>query len=154
MFFLASETDKLAYYVKANGRDTVTREDVVNIAIPAAEYDAFALTNAIGARKKEVAIDILRELKLRKTDPIIIISEIVKTVCDMMSVATLNAEGLTSSEISAALKIHEYRISLILKSCPRIEVCKNMLRRCREADLEIKSSRNGYAVIEKLICTI
>lgn len=154
MFFLASETDKLSFYVKAAGRDNVTRDDVVNIAIPAAEYDAFALTNAIGARKKDTAIDILKELKLRKTDPIIIMSEIIKTVCDMISVSTLHSEGLTSSEISAALKIHEYRISLILKSCPRIEICKSMLRRCKDADLEIKNSSDGYTVIEKLICTI
>ena len=153
MFFLASETDKLSFYVLSQERDTVTRNDVASIAVPAAEFDAFALTNAIGARKKEVAIDILREMKMRKTDPLIVFSEITKTVCDMLAVSTLNAEGLTASEISSALKIHEYRVSVMLKSCPRPQVCKNMAKRCSEADLEMKSG-GGYEVIEKLICTI
>ena len=154
MFFLASETDKAAYYVKANGRDTVTREDILNVTIPAAEYDAFALTNAIGARKRDAAIDILKELKFRKTDPIVIMGEITRAVCDMTSVITLSKDGLTQPEISSVLKIHEYKISLILKNPLNIEICHNMLARCREADLELKSSGDGYSVIEKLICTI
>lgn len=154
MFSLASETDKLAYYVISQGRDCVTREDVASIAIPAAEFDAFALTNAISARKKDVAIEVLRELKLRKTDPIIIMSEIVTAVCNMMMVASMKSEGLTSPEIASALKMHEYRVSLILRNDPKVEICRNMLKRCREADLEVKLSRDGYAAIEKLICTI
>lgn len=154
MFILAGETDKLAFYVKQNGRDTVTREDVINVATPATEYDAFAFTNAIGARKKEEALSILRDLKMKKTDPILIMGEVTKTLCDMTAVATLNADGLTTGEISSILKIHEFRISMILKNRPRPEVCKILLSRCRDADLELKSTHDGYAVLEKLICTI
>ncbi len=154
MYHLASETDKISFYVRSMGKNTVTREDVLYIAVPAAEYDAFALTNAISARRKEEALDILRDLKLRKADPIIIMSEIVKTVCDMTGVVTLSANGATSREISDILKVHEYRITLILRNNIRPETCRLMLKRCREADLELKTSRDGYAVIEKLICTI
>ncbi|MBQ8409765.1 MAG: DNA polymerase III subunit delta [Clostridia bacterium] len=154
MFNLASETDKLAFYVKASGRSEVTREDVMRVAIPAAEYDAFAFTNAIGARKKEEALDILRDLRQRKADPIIIMSEITKTVCDMSAVALMNAEGATVREISDALKIHEYRVSIILKNNVKPAMCRHMTERCREADLELKNSGDGYAVLEKLICTI
>ena len=154
MFNLASETDKLSFYVKHNGREDVLREDVLHVATPAVEYDAFAFTNAIGARKKEEALSILRELKMRKEDPIIIMSEITKTVCDMTSVSSLKADGLTSGEISRILNIHEYRVSLILQNRFKPELCKSMLKRCREADLEIKSSRDGYSALEKLICTI
>lgn len=154
MFNLASETDKLSFFVKYNGRTEVTREDVILVATPAAEYDAFAFTNAIGARKKDEALNVLRELKMRRLDPIIIMSEITKTVCDMMSVSDLKADGLTSGEIARILSIHEYRVSLMLKNNLKPETCKNMLKRCRETDLEIKSSREGYAALEKLICTI
>lgn len=154
MFILAGETDKLAFYVKQNGRNTVTREDVIRVATPATEYDAFAFTNAIGARKKEEALSILRNLKMKKADPILIMGEVTKTLCDMTAVAILNSDGLTTGEISTILKLHEFRVSLILKNRPRADVCKLLLSRCREADLELKSSRDGYAVLEKLICTI
>lgn len=155
MFILAGETDKLAFFVKQNGRDIVTREDVTFVATPAAEYDAFAFTNAIGARRKEEALAILRELKMKKNDPVIIMGEVTKTLCDMIAVATLNADGLTTGEISGILKLHEYTISLILRNRPRVDVCQRLIVKCREADLELKSlSRDGYAVLEKLICTI
>ena len=154
MFNLASETDKLSFYVRYSGRNEVLREDVLLVATPAAEYDAFAFTNAIGARKKDEALDVLRELKMRKMDPIIIMGEITKTVCDMTSVAILKEEGLTSGEISSMLKIHEYRVSLMLKNNLRASICKNMMNKCKEADLEIKQTRDGYAVLEKLICII
>lgn len=154
MFNLASETDKLSFFVLANGRNEVTKEDVMNVAIPATEYDAFAFTNAIGARKREEALNILNDLRRRKADPAHIMSEITKTVCEMTSVAIMKEDGMTSKEISDTLKIHEYRVSIILKNNVRVAMCKNMVERCRDADLELKSSSDGYAVLEKLICTI
>ncbi len=154
MFNLASETDKLSFYVLSKGRNTVTREDVLNIATPVAEYDAFAFTNAIGARRRDDALDILRDMKGRRLEPILIISEITKTVCEMLTVAVLKADGLTQREISLETNIHEYRVGVILRTLPDESMCKLMLSRCRDADLEIKSSRDGYAVLERLICTI
>ncbi len=154
MFKLASETDKLSFYVLSKGRDEVTCNDVLSIAIPAAEYDAFALTNAISGGKKSEALDILRDMKQRKLDPIIIISEITRTVCDMTSVSLLAADGMTAKEIADILSIHEYRVSRIQRDLASPDVCKNMLAVCRSADLEIKSAADGFSVIEKLICSI
>ena len=154
MFNLSSETDKISFFVKSQGRDRVEKNDVREIAVPSAEYDAFAFTNAIAARKKAEALNILRELKAKKTDPIIIMGEITKTVCEMTSMVMLSSDGLTTREISDALRIHEYRITMTLKNAPSLDTCRNILARSREADLELKSSRDGFAVLEKLICTI
>jgi DNA polymerase-3 subunit delta len=154
MFNLAGETEKISFYVKSQNRSEALREDVLFVATPAAEYDAFAFTNAIGARRKEEALDILRELKMRRMDPVIVMSEITKTACDMLAVALLRSDGLTAGEMAGVLKIHDFRISLLLKNNPKEQICRNMVARCREADLELKMSRDGYAVIEKLICTI
>ncbi len=154
MFKLASETDKLSFYVLSKGRDEVTCNDVLYIAIPAAEYDAFALTNAISGGKKSTALDILRDMKHRKLDPIMIISEITRTVCDMTSVSLLTAEGMTTKEIAESLSIHEYRVLKIQRDLPSTDICKRMLSVCRSADLEIKLAADGFSVIEKLICSI
>lgn len=154
MFTLSGEIDKVSFYVRAKGRDTATEEDVRTAAIPTMEYDAFAFTNAIGARKREEALNILRDLKLRKTDPIIIMSEITRTVCDMAAITALKADGLTAREIASALKIHEYRVSIVLNNNLKPDVCMTMLERCRDADLELKRSADGYAALERLICTI
>ncbi len=154
MFSLANETDKLAFYVLSQGRDRVCRNDVLNIAVPVSEYDAFAFTNAIAARRRDEALEILSDMKARRQEPIMIISEISRTVGDMLSVAVLRSDGLTQREIAEVLKIHEYRVGVIMRSLPDTEMCKTMLSRCRDADLEIKSFGDGYSVLEKLICTI
>ncbi len=154
MFNLSSETDKLSFYVRNQGRDQVSLEDVKYVSTPAAEYNAFAFTNAIAARKKDEALEILSDMKMRRVEPVVVMGEISKTVCDMASVATLKADGLTVKEVSEVLGIHEYRVSLMFQSNVRADMCKNLIARCRAADLELKRSYDGYAAIERLICTI
>ena len=154
MYNLAGESEKLSFYAKAHGRNEILPEDVTLVTSPLFEYDSFAFANAICARRKDEALEILRDMKIRRIEPVIILSEISRNVCEMYSVATLKEDGLTSREISDASDLHEFRVSLILKLNPRAEICRSMVRRCREADIELKSSRDGYGVIEKLICTI
>lgn len=154
MFTLSSETDKISFYVLSQGRDTVTPNDVTKISVPAAEFDAFAFSNALTAGNREAALAVLGDMKFRRVDPILIMGEIVSHIYDSVSIEMLALDGLTSREISEVLKIHEYKVSLILRSRRGIDRLKVMLERCRTADLEIKLSRDGYSVLEKLICTI
>ncbi len=154
MYTLASETDKLSFYVSSCGRTEVTEKDIAQVATAASEYDAFAFTNAIAAHKRELALDILYDMKSRRLDPIIIMSRVTETACDMMSVCALMREGLTAPEISKALKIHEYRISKMMNNQISESLCRSMTEACREADLQIKSYGDGYEILERLICTI
>ena len=154
MYNLSSETDKVSYYVLSQGRDTVTRDDVINIAIMETEYDVFAFANAISARRREEALDILRDMKKRRVEPVALVSEITRIACDMYYVATLCADGMTSKEISEVMKIHEYRVQMMMKSNPGVEMCKNMIEKCRRADADSKSYGDAMAVLERLICTI
>ena len=154
MFNLAGEIDKLSFYVLSQGRDSVVARDVAYIAIPSAEYDSFALTNAIGARRKEDALGILKDMKRRKLEPIMIISEISGTINDMLKIAVLKADGLTQKEISTVTRIHEYRVGIMLKTLPDEHTCRRMLTLAKQADLEIKSSLDGFTVLERLVCSI
>ena len=154
MYNLASEVDKISFYVLSHGRQEVTRDDVINIATAAEEFDAFALTNAIGARRRDEALRILRDMKFRRLDPIIVMSEISKSVYNTFAVNSLISDGLTQREVSEALKMHEYAVSVILRNGTDRETCKKMLEKCRQADLDIKTGRDGYAILEKLICSI
>ena len=154
MYTLSGEVDKISFFVLANGRTEVTRDDVMNISTAAEEFDTFALTNAIGARRRDEALKILRDMKFRRVEPISILAEISGLVSNMTAVAILRADGLTQGEIADVLGIHEYRVGLMMKSGIDQEICRNMLEKCRAADLELKSGRGGYITIEKLICSI
>ncbi len=154
MFNLSSETDKISFYILSQGRAEVTQSDVIRASVPSAEFDTFAFSNALTAGNRETALAVLGDMKFRRVDPIIIMSEIVSNICDALSIELLASDGLTSREISEILKIHEYKVSLILRSRRGVDRLKVMLERCRAADLEIKSFSDGYSVLEKLICTI
>lgn len=154
MYNLAHEVDKISFFVLSNGRQEVSRDDVLNISTAHEEFDAFALTNAIGSRRRDEALQILRDMKFRRLEPIIILAEISGTVSNMTAVATLAADGLTQGEISEILSIHEFRVGLMMKNGVGLETCRNMLKKCKEADLELKSGRGGYITLEKLICSI
>lgn len=153
MFSLSQETDKISFYVLSQGRTNVTIDDVKLIGVNSCEYDAFAFTNAICAGQKDKALSILSEMKKKKTDPLIIMSEVSKTVCDSVSVFALLRDGMTHAEISKILGLHEYKVSVIVKS-GNIDNPKRLLSKCLRADIDIKSYSDGYAVLEKLICTM
>lgn len=153
MFSLSSETDKISFYVLSQGRNEVFIDDVRNIAVNSSEYDAFAFTNAICANKKDDALEILLEMKKKRADPIIIMSEVSKTISDSVSVFALMNDGLTSGEISKILGIHEYRISIILKS-KKPKDPEALLSRALKADMDIKLGMDGYSVLERFICTM
>ncbi len=154
MFNLSSETDKISFYVLSQNRVRVTPDDIIRVSVPASEFDAFAFSNALTSGNRDEALSVLSDMKFRRVDPIIIMSEIVSNICDSLSVELLASDGLTSREISEILKIHEYKVSLILRSKRGTDRLKGIVEKCRSADLEIKLSRDGYSVLEKLICTI
>ena len=154
MFTLASETDKLSYYVLWNGRDEVKVDDVKNVSIAEISTDTFALANAILDGKYDVALDALSVMKFRRVDPIIILSEVSKVVCDMFAIKAMLEEGKSSSEIASALKMNEYRVKVYASgaSGKSLKRLKRALELCAEADASLKLSPQGYIAIEKLIC--
>lgn len=157
MFTLANEVDKVACYIRAHGRDTLTEADIRTAAIPAMEYDAFAFTNAIMERRRADALDILADLKLRRVEPLYILSEVSRVVCDLLAIRTMADGGQTALEIGSALKMHEYRVGLYLKQARKtdLSLLQNAVTAAEAADRALKrSAADGYGVIERLICTL
>lgn len=153
MFILSKETEKLAYYVLEKGRTSVTKEDVENVSVAELSADSFALTNAILDGRYEDAINTLAVMKFRRVEPVILMSEISKAVCEMIAIKSLQEEGYPLGEISAILKMNEYRAKRYLGGVSKKSMKR--LRRavilCSEADLALKQSPQGYVAIEKLI---
>ena len=158
MFTLSSETEKLSYYILGNGRDTVLASDVDNVSIPAIDSDAYALANAILDEKYSDAIEALRVMKFRRIEPIIILSEVSRVICDLISIKMLREEGVPIPEIAPILnlKMSEYKVKLYANAASgkSLKRLKRALLLCSEADLSLKLSPQGYTAIERLICTL
>lgn len=156
MYTLSNETEKLSFYVLQNGRKAVTKQDVLNVSISEITTDAFTLANAILDGRSEDAVNALSVMKFRRVDPIILLSEVSRVICDLVSVKALFDEGCSVSEISALLKMNEYKTRLYAQGAANrsMQRLKDAVALCSEADISIKLSAQGYIPIEKLICAL
>ncbi len=160
MFILASEIDKLSFYLRYHSTTVPTDAAMRLVCTPANEYDVFTFTNAIMEGRPEVALGILSDYKRRRIDPIIILGEVSRVVCDMATIASLLEQGVTAQEISAATKMHSFRVGLYQKSIRSSAPgrLRKALDACDAADKMFKSPpvgyNPGYTPLERLICGI
>jgi DNA polymerase III delta subunit len=157
MYTLANETQKLSYYALSHGRNNVTRDDVLNVSVAEISTDAFTLANAIVDGRGEDAISALAAMKFRRVDPIILLGEVSRVVCDLFSIKALADEGCSVSEIAHTLRMNEYRAKIYAQGASgrSMQRMREILDMCAQADLSMKrSSQPGYTVIEKFICSI
>lgn len=156
MYTLANETEKLSFYVLQNGRKTVTKQDITAVSVAEITTDAFTLANAILDGRSEDAINALAVMKFRRVDPVMLLSEVSRVICDLVSVKALADEGCPVSEIAAILKMNEYKTRLYAQGAANksMKRLKEAVSLCSEADIAVKLSAQGYIPIEKLICAL
>lgn len=153
MFTLSSECAKLVAYAKANGEGTLTSDTVRAVASVTLTEEAFELSNAILAGDKARALHALYGAKSRREEPIAVMATVSRTIADMLASAVYARSGLSVGEIAKRLKLHEYKVTLYLRAAPSDTAkLEATLRRCLEADRQLKSTTLGYAAIERLIC--
>ena len=116
---LGEEVTKLACYLKANGRDTLTAKDVEEITSSTVECDAFAISNAIIEKNMEKAFLALSDLKSQRVEPTAVLAMLSKTYAEMVSVSLLIDEGKGEADIADITKIHSYRVKLYMRAAKR-----------------------------------
>ncbi len=156
MFRLSSEIEKISYYVLASGRKKVTTDDVALVACRTEEYDSFALTNALLARKYGEALAVLAIMKAEKAELTRVMGEIVRVVCDLLTVAVCTKNGMTQSEISEATGIKPYPLAKYLSSLAGTDeaTLRRALEACTAADASLKNGDRDFLPIERLICSL
>lgn len=156
MFRLASEIDKISYYVLASGRERVQIDDVNEAGCPSAEYGVFDFANAILERRADDALAILADMKYRKADPVIIMGEIAFVYYDLLCVKLYLESGKITSDIVSAMRMNEYKAKKYVKCASAISLplLSRLVDKCVAADSVLKSSSKDYQAIENLISTI
>lgn len=156
MYRLASEIQKVAQYVLANGRSAVTGQDIREVAIRVTETDTFALSNAICAGDYRGALEALHALKFERVDPTLIMGEFSATLSNLYATRVLLDAGKSKSEIAATLSLHEYKAGLLIRAVSGVSVARlaAAVALCAHGDQQIKRAGGEYAVIEWLICSL
>ena len=157
MFNLSSEIEKLSLYARANGRDTLLREDIPNICNAEMEYGAFEFSNAILDGRKGDALSILSIMKFKQTDPLVIMGELSSIFSELIKIKIMLMSGKSNQQISAETGTNIHRVGLYATSARRMELnrLRTILSMVTDADLAMKSRYDsGYLHLEKLICSL
>jgi DNA polymerase-3 subunit delta len=156
MFTLAAECDKLSYYALSHNRHSISEEDVRTVCSADLSADSFALANSILDGRGDKALDVLAVMKFRRIDPIVVLSEVSKAVCDMISIRSLMDLGKSSAEIATTLKMNEYKVKIYMSAVANqpMKKLRRTLELCTEADIALKLSPQGYMAIERLVCSL
>lgn len=156
MFRLASEIDKISYYVASRGEKQVRPDDVRIAGSVTEEYDTFALANAMCARRYSDALDVLAQMKAQKVEPTRVMGEILRVICDMNTVSACLRAGMSPGDISAATGIKPYPLGRYVTALHGLseENLARALAACGDADRGVKGFSQDYVPIERLICSI
>ena len=157
MFTLAAEIDKLSFYVRSHDRDTVVKADIPLVTCATIENDAFALANSVLDGKSAQSLEALAVMKYNRVEPVIILSEISRVICDLALVKALVSAGKTPFEISSLLNIrNEYKTKLYIAGAASKseEKLTNAIELCAEADRSLKLSGGGYEILEQLLSSL
>ena len=136
------------------GRNEVTPADVEACVTRTDEDDAFAMANHILDGNTSAALECLGVKIRKREDPIFLLSQITRVFTDLAAAAAFTEDGREKSDFAKTMKIHEYKAGLYMKAVKNAPAgfIPEMIARCADADLLIKSSPLGYEVIERLIC--
>lgn len=156
MHRLALEAEKVSARAAALGLRAITPQLVEDTVSRSEEEDAFRLANSILDGATEQSMDSIRMAKDRSESPIRLLAAVTAVLCDMATVAHLAAEGASRREIATLTRLHEYKVGLYMRAvagidCERLDEAVSM---CADTDAKLKSTSLGYALLERLICSL
>ncbi len=156
MFVLANEIEKLAAFALFHGQTAVTLADIDTVAAPNLTSDTFALSNAIIAGAGKEALSALAVLKFQRTDPVVVMGEVARTLSDMQSVKLLLDSGKSAGEIAADLSMNEYKVKRLMRAVSSADPRRlsRAIALAADADRILKSGSADYAPIERLVCAL
>lgn len=139
MLQLQTEIEKVSLYL---GDETaVTVPIIEDLVAKTLEHDAFKMLNAYLAHNHKVAIEIYHDLLRQKEEPIMLVGLLASNIRTMNNVYYLQKKGYGGPQIAKQLKIHPYRVKLMLenRNRPTEERLLKALNQLAEIDLKLKS---------------
>ncbi len=150
---LVSELEKLAIY--ANGRDAITRDDVIQVAGDLRSATVFELADAVGNRRAGDALAVLHHLLERGDNPVAVVAMLIRHIGILRKARWLRNQGLPRAELAGKLKVPPFFLSNYLEQADRFDdqdlwhAYDSLL----DADNRLKSrSRAPAATLTKLVC--
>ena len=96
------------------------------------------------------------EMKAEKVEPVRIMADLIRVICDMQAVFVCRKAGMMQNEIASVTGINPYVLSRYMTAIEGMtaERLSSALAACREADAALKGYAKDYIPIERLICSL
>lgn len=137
---LATEIQKIATYLGEGGEIT---PHLVEMLVPRTpEVDVFRLTDAYLANDRSTSISIYHDLLRSGEEPIMLTSLIAGQIRLMIHVQTLRKKGYQQQQIAKTLRVHPYRVKLMLENrrLPNENRLLEILQQLAEIDYKLKTT--------------
>ncbi len=151
MMAVRREAEKLVAYCADSGQ--VTRADIDLLVTPPVEAKVFDMVEGMLAKKVELALKLLDDLLILKTEPTQILGAIVYNVEKLIQTKSLISDGENKSQIMSKLKISPFAASKFMSGCAKYseEALRCFLARLSETDNFIKSHSMDNTVLLSLL---
>jgi DNA polymerase-3 subunit delta len=135
---LYNEIEKLMLY-----KDTINREDVLELVARPFEESIFQLSNALIANDKSQALQIYRDFQTMNVEPLTFIANLANQFRLYASVFLLADKRLGKDDIATELGVHPYRVQLALRMRQKLTLNEiyEVLDDLHTLDYKIKSGQ-------------
>ena len=157
MYVLSSEIEKLAFYIRSKGRNTLLRADINEVCNAEMEYGAFEFSNAILEGRRGDALSILSVMKFKQVEPLMILGELSGIFSDLLKIKIMLLAAKNNQQIATETGINIHKVGIYSTSARRMELEKlcTLVAMTADADLAMKYRfDSGYLHLEKLICSM
>ena len=136
---LSTEMKKIATYAAG---EPVTKQMIDTLVVQTPEMNVFALTDAYVKGDTEQALSIYHDLLANGNEPIALNALIAGQIRLMLHVITLNQKGFERYQIAKLLKVHHYRVKLVLdnRHLPEPVRLMQILHRLATIDYRLKTT--------------
>ena len=148
---LVSEIEKVGAYSK---NKKITKEDIDAVATPILDAVVFQMTDAMAGRDFDKAAGILGTLLKMQEPPVRLLAAIGRQMRQLYSARLALDERKDASYLMGFWGMRSaYPAQLLLRAAGRFSVqwCREAVRLCAKADLEMKSSSEDNETILKLL---
>lgn len=137
---LQSEIDKIANYAAG---PNIEKADIDAVADPVLDARVFQMTDAISARNFKGGAEILSDLYLMNTEPIMILAVLGRQLRQIWSARLAMENRMNQSELAAIWEMKSaWQARKLLDAARRFDLrwCRRAVALCAETDLKMKSS--------------
>ena len=157
MTALSCEMQKLCAYLHANGRNTVSRDDIALVCTATDTAGDFAVSTAVRERDIGALTRVYTILKNEKAEAMSLFFQISGAIHELWRVKQGLADGYSKEELMRIHGMREYPMRLAVQGCAKysLETLSRLAALCAETDVLLKSSPvDGYVLVERILCAM